>query len=133
MKKIYSCFLLILLGSPTFSFAAKTLEEGTIHLSKLSLAYPGAITAEYVSCENGPDCINPTTHSIVVAQDGNQKFQLLGVETFFVSLKTQDGKVIWGPHLAQYGKNACSTVRDSNSFTFNLNSDDSITCIPGMN
>ncbi len=133
MVKIYSFFLLILLSYAGVSFGAKAPEEGAIHLSKLSLAYPGPITVEYVSCATGPDCKAQATYSVVIGQDGDQKFQLLGVETFLVSLKTQDGKVIWGPHVAQYnGKNACSTVRGANSFTFNLNSDNSVTCIPGM-
>src|SRR5688572_1646021 len=134
MKKITQSFLMLLLGFAGVSFAATTSKEMSVHLDRLGLVYPGPITAEYVTCQPSErsGCNNPKSFTLVIPRDGDQKVTFEGVDAFFVSLKTQEGRVIWGPHTADYQTNACGTARQANSFIFTLNNNSSVTCLNGI-
>lgn len=133
MKKRYSLVLLALLSFSSLAFALQP-QEAAIHLAKLVQPF-STITVEYVSCMSisaSDECINPIKHSIVMEQSSDKIIQLEGTDTFITALKTQDGKYIWGPHAPVLNVNACSTSHGSNSFLFKSNSNDSVTCLRGM-
>lgn len=97
------------------------------------------LAVKYVVCQGKNDetvCLDPLNQSYFIPNSGTGSVKIpnkSGYAIIATSIEI-DGKVIWGPYVANYAENGCYVDQRFNSLTFFLNKAEvkSITCVPGL-